>query len=64
MLKNLTSIDDIDIRKYIQYEQEIIVLKDFKNNNNNRLRLHKIFLDNILKILEVSDQINMILVLL
>ena len=39
MLKDLTSIGDINIREYIRSKEERIVRKEIKNNNY--LRLHK-----------------------
>ena len=57
LLNDLNSIDDINTREYSRFEQERIVRKRQKNNNNNHLRLHKICLDNILEIFEVLDQI-------
>ena len=60
MLKDLASIGDINTREYIRFEQEIITQKGVKNNNNH-LRLHKICLENILKFLELPEQVYQII---
>ena len=56
LLKDLTSTDDINTREYIRSEQGRILWKKHKKKTTTIFG-YKICLDNILEILEVSDQV-------
>ena len=55
LLQNLTSIDDINTRKYIRSEPERIIWKIHKKQKPSSVT--QICLDNILEILEVPDKV-------
>ena len=57
LLKNLASIDDVNIREYIRSEQERIIRKMRQEQQQQSSSVTQNLLNNILEILEVLEQI-------
>ena len=57
LLKNLASIDDVNIREYIRSEQVRIIRKMRQEQQQQSSSVTQNLLNNILEILEVPEQI-------